>query len=262
MRGANSTIVVFQPDSRARARLSDALARDFDLRSVDTWTEFFRVALTELVTACIVDIYGPGRSIPPARLGRLRQRRPDLAIVVYSDFSRNRLDPFELGRHGIDAVIDAGDDDPRVIRDAVARSLGSATAGAVANDLEGRLPTLQVEALRWAVENADRRPSAETLALDMGMSRAVLARKLRSLEAPPARKLLLWGRLLHAARRLDRGGTVEATALELGYASGSGLHRAFRRSVGFPPGDVPVRGGLDSVLNQLLESAEAKRLRE
>ena len=182
--------------------------------------------------------------------------------MVYSDFSRNRLDPFELGRHGIDTVIDADDDDLGVIRDAVARSLGSAIAGAVANDVEGRLPAFQVEALRWAVENADRQPSAGALARDMGMSRAGLARQLRSLEAPPARKLLLWGRLLHAARRLDRGNTVEATALELGYASGSGLHRAFRRSVGFPPGDVPIRGGLDSVLNELLESSEAERLRE
>ena len=253
-----STIVVFQPDSRARARLSDALARNHELRPVDTWAELFRIALSARVTACIVDIYSPGRAIPPRRLGLLRRRRPDLAIVVYSDFSRDRLDPFELGRNGIDAVIDAGDDDPSVIRDAVARSLGSATAGAVANGLEGHLPAFHVEALRWAVENASSRPSSGALARDMGMSRTRLARQLRSLEAPPARELLLWGRLLHAARLLDRGGTVEATALELGYASGSGLHRAFHRRVGFPPGDVSVRGGLDSVMNVLLESADIK----
>jgi AraC-like DNA-binding protein len=252
-----STIVVFQPDSRARARLSDALARDYELRPVDTWAELARLVRTARAAACIVDIYAPGKTISPARLGKLREECPDLAIVVYSDFSRDRLDPFELGRHGVDDVIDAGDDDAGVIRRAVAGSLGSATAGAVASDLDGRLPVLPVEALRWAVENAARQPAAGALARAMGMSRARLARQLRSLKAPSARQLLLWGRLLHAARLLDRGSTIEATALQLGYASGSGLQRAFRRSVGFPPGDVTLRGGLDSVLHQFLDSAKA-----
>ncbi len=257
-----STIVVFQPDSTARARLSDALARDHELQPVDTWADFSRIALNDHTSACIVDIYGPGRTISPGRLGQLRLRRPDLAIVVYSDFSRNRLDPFELGRYGIDAVIDAGDDDPGMIRGAVARSLASAAAGSVAADLEGHLPALLVEALRWAVEHASGKPSAGALARDMGMSPAHLTRKLRSLEGPPARVLLLWGRLLHAAQLLHRGWTIESTAHELGYASASGLHRAFHRRVGFPPGDLPVRGGLSSVVTVLLESAEIKKLRE
>lgn len=256
-----STIVVLQPDSRAHARLSNALAGDHELRPVDTWAELLRVVLTARISACIVDIYGPGRTISPDRLGRLRRRRPDLAIVVYSDFSRRRLDPFELGKCGIDAVIDARADDPGVIRDAVARSYASATAGSVATDLEGHLPDLIIEALRWAVENAGAKASAGTLARNLGMSYGHLARQLRSLEAPPVRVLALWGRLLRAAQLLDGGRTVESTALELGYASGSGLHRAFHRRVGFPPGDVSNRGGLTPVVNALLESPEIKRLR-
>lgn len=256
-----STVVVCQPDSRARARLSDALAGDYDLRSVDTWAELLRTLGSARISACIVDIYVPGRTISPSRLGRLRKQRPDLAIVVYSDFSRNLLDPFELGRYGIDAVIDAGDDDPGLIRDAVARSCASATAGLVAAHLDGHLPALLIEALRWAVENARARSSVGALARELGLSQGQLARQLRSLEAPPARALLLWGRLIHAAHLLDGGRTVESTALELGYASGSGLHRAFRRRVGFPPGNVSVRGGVTPVLNALLESAEIKRLR-
>ncbi len=256
------TIAVFQPDPRARARLSDVLTGDYDLRPVETWAELSRVVITGRVSACIVDIYGPGRTVPPDRLGRLRKRQPDLAIVVYSDFSRNRLDPFKLGRYGIDAVIDARDDDPSAIRDALARSHASATAGAVATNLQGRLPTLLIEALRWAVENARERPSAADLARDLGMSPARLARQLRSLAAPPARVLLVWGRLLRAARLLEWGSTVESAAHESGYASGSALHRAFRLRVGFPPGDVSERGGLIRATNALLESPEINRLRE
>ena len=229
-------IVVFQPDSKARARLSDALARDHELQPVDTWADFSRIALNAQTSACIVDVYGPGRTISPGRLGQLRLRRPDLAIVVYSDFSRNRLDPFELGRYGIDAVIEAGDDDPGMIRGAVARSLASATAGSVAADLEGHLPALLVEVLRWAVEHASGKPSAGALARDMGMSPAHLTRKLRSRDGPPARVLLLWGRLLHAAQLLHRGRTVESTAHELGYA------RCLRTSPGVSPARrVPPR---------------------
>ena len=93
------------------------------------------------------------------------------------------------------------------------------------------------------------------------MSPAHLTRKLRSLDAPPPRVLLLWGRLLHAAQLLDRGWTVESTAHELGYASASGLYRAFHRRVGFPPGDLSLGGGLASVVTVLLESAEIKKLR-
>jgi AraC-like DNA-binding protein len=93
------------------------------------------------------------------------------------------------------------------------------------------------------------------------MSRATLARQLRSLEAPPARVLLLWGRLLHAAGLLDRGRTIEAAALGSGYASGSGLHRAFQRHVGLPPSDAPVRGSVALVLDALLESAEIRQFR-
>jgi AraC-like DNA-binding protein len=184
-----------------------------------------------------------------------------LAIIVYSDFSRNLRDPFELGAYGIDALIDAAEDDPSAIRDVLARSHASATAASIAAELEGRLPTLLIETLRRAVENAYERPSAEDLARDLGTSAASLSRQLKSLNAPPTRVLLVWGRLLHAARLLEWGRTVEATAHESGYANGSALHRAFRRRVGFPPGDVSLRGGLAPALNTMLESAEFKRVR-
>ena len=256
------TIAIFQPDSRAGARLRDVLTGDYDLRLVETWAELSRVVVNEPISACIVDMYGLGRTVPPERLGRLRKRRPDLAIVVYSDFSKNRLDPFELGKYGIDAVIDAGDDDPVEIRDALTRSHASATAGSVANDLQGHLPTLLVDALRWGVENAIERPVAADLARDLGMSVHQLARQLRSLNAPCARVLLVWGRILHAARLLEWGRTVESAAHQSGYANGSALQRAFRLRVGFPPGHVSDRGGLAPILDALLKSPEIRRLGE
>jgi AraC-like DNA-binding protein len=254
-------IAVFQPDSTASARLRDALSADYDLQAVGTWSELSMRVRTARMSACIVDIYGPASTIPPDRVGRLRKRQPDLAIVVYSDFSKNRLDPFELGRRGVDAVIDAGADDPAAIRDAVSRSYASATAGAVASDLAGRVPDLLVEALQWAVESASGKPRAGDLAAALGMSRAELARELGCLNAPPARVLLVWGRVLHAARLLEWGKTVESSAHESGYANGSALHRAFSRRVGFPPGNVPDRGGLAPTLSALLASVRIKNFR-
>jgi len=255
------TIAVFQPDSTASARLRDALSPDYDLQAVGTWSELSRVVRTARISACIVDIYGPGRTISPDRVGQLRKRHPDLAIVVYSDFSKNRLDPFELGRRGVDAVIDAGADDPTTIRDAVSRSYASATAGAVANHLAGRVPDLLVAAVQWAVESAGGKPRAGDLAAALGMSRAEMARKLGCLGAPPARVLLVWGRLLYAARLLDWGKSIESSAHQSGYASGSGLHRAFSRRVGFPPGEVPDRGRLTPTLSALLASARINGFR-
>lgn len=245
-----AALVTLQPDPLARARLNDALGSVHELRNVGTWTRLWNMVGSAPISACIVDIYAPDSDIRPSRLGRLRQQRPDLAIVVYSDFSGRELDLFELGRHQINAIMQVGvDDSPNSIRSTLDRSLASSAASVVGEALQSSLPAWAAAAIQWSMENSVDRPKVAALAGGMGMSENQLAKELRRHGLPPARTLLVWGRLFQAARLLDVGGqTVEGVAFALGYTSSSALRRAFRLHVGCSPSAVSREGGIARVL--------------
>ena len=249
---------ILQPDPRAAARLADALTPEYDLRSYDTWEKLFNAATKASWAGCIIDIYPPDGPVLSSQLAQLREKRPDLAIVVYSDFTDREADLFEVGRQQIDAVILAGvEDSPQAIRTTVSGSLASVAALAVEAALEGRLAPLGVAVVRWSMEHAFERPGVDELAQSMGMSRSQLARELSRSGLPAARALLLWGRLLQAARLLQGGTTtVEGVAHALGYSTSSALHRAFQQHVGCLPGGISTGGGVTRVLKAFLDSRE------
>ena len=251
-----AALVMLQPDQLARARLNDALGSVHELRNVGTWTRLWNMVASASISACIIDIYPPNGDIRPSQLGRLRQQRPELAIVVYSDFSGRELDLFDLGRHQINAIMQVGlDDSPNAIRSTLDRSLASSAASVVGGALEGSVPAWAVAAIQWSMENSVDRPRVAALARGMGMSQDQLAKELKLHGLPPARTLLLWGRLFQAARLLHVGGqTVEEVAFALGYASSSALRRAFRFHLGCSPSAVSRRGGVARVLESFLTS--------
>lgn len=258
-----ATLALLQLDPRARAHLTEALRDDYDLRTYGTWARLWNAALTSPMAGCIIDVYSSPDPIPPSRLGLLRQKRPDLAIVVYSDFAGRETDLFELGRKQVNAVIMAGvEDSAPNIRRTVERSLASAAGGVVSAALEGLLPSLGVEGLRWSVEHALDHPGVEDLAGSLSMSHGRLARELRRLELPPPRRLLLWGRLLQGARLLKANdSTVEEVAHRLGYSSNSAFRRAVHRHVGCPPTAMSRRGGMSCVLEAFISSTGLRKPR-
>lgn len=247
-------LAILQPDPRAAVRLADALRSMYELRSYRSWAKFYSHAPKAPWAGCIIDIYPPGGPVSPTQLGELRRKRPDLAIVVYSDFTDREPDLFEVGRQQINAVILAGvEDSPSAIVVTVSRSLTSAAAGVVERALEGRLATLGIAVVRWSMEHSSERPGVDELAASMGMSRSQLARELSRSGLPPPRALLLWGRLFQAARLLQGGTTtVEGAAHALGYSTSSALHRALNQHVGWPPGALSTRGGFAGVLQSFI----------
>lgn len=179
-----------QPDPLARARLNDALGTAHELRYVGTWTRLWNVVASGAISACFVDIYAPNGHILPSRLGWLRQQKPELAIIVYSDFSHRELDLFELGRHQINAIIRVGlDDSPNAIRSTLSRSLASSAAAVVGGALQSSVPAWAAAAIQWSTENSVDRPQVAALASGMGMSGHQLAKELKRHGLPPARTL-------------------------------------------------------------------------
>lgn len=79
--------------------------------------------------------------------------------------------------------------------------------------------------------------TAESLALEVGMSRSVFAERFTSLVGqPPMHYLTLW-RMQVAAQHLREGhGTVAQAAFEVGYESEAAFSRAFKRQFGASPG--------------------------
>lgn len=247
-------LALLQPDRRAAARLEAALGDEHRLLHHSTWKGFWNGVSRTPVEGCVLDIYHPRRPISLVQLQGLRRRHPHLAIVIYSDFSGREMDLFHLGRLSVDGVILAGrGDDHRQMREAVRIALSASVAGRVADVLQGRIPSVGLLVLQWAIEHAQGHPGVAELAAGLCVSRSSLTRELRVLGLPPPRRLLLWGRLLQAARLMEReGSTVEAVAHRLGYSTASGLRRALVRHVGCPPGELGTRGGLSLVLRAFL----------
>jgi AraC-like DNA-binding protein len=79
--------------------------------------------------------------------------------------------------------------------------------------------------------------TAESLALEVGMSRSVFAERFSSLVGqPPMQYLALW-RLHMAAQRLREGrGSVAQIGFSIGYESEAAFSRAFKRQFGTSPG--------------------------
>jgi len=79
--------------------------------------------------------------------------------------------------------------------------------------------------------------TAESLALEVGMSRSVFAERFTSLVGhPPMHYLALW-RMHLAAQQLREGhGSVAQIAFEVGYGSEAAFSRAFKRQFGTSPG--------------------------
>lgn len=248
-------------DPVSLARLQDALATPYEIASVPDWTQLWDVVHRRSVDACVVDVYRDQDGAGWRELHRLRRRRPPVALVVYSDFAGRELDLFELGRRGIDGVILAGAGDSRsTVRDTVGHALGRALGQRIADAVDGRLPPLGRDAMRWSIEHAHRSPDPDALAAGLSMSRPRLARRLRGLELPAPSHLLRWGRIFRGAAMLDSDErTVESVAWAVGYSSGASLARAVRRETGLPPTEVVRRGGIACVLDRFLACRRSRR---
>ncbi len=79
--------------------------------------------------------------------------------------------------------------------------------------------------------------TAETLALEVGMSRSVFAQRFTALVGqPPMQYLTLW-RMHVAAQHLREGrGNVAQIGFSVGYESEAAFSRAFKRQFGTSPG--------------------------
>jgi AraC-like DNA-binding protein len=91
------------------------------------------------------------------------------------------------------------------------------------------------------------------LASTAGLSRPHLSVCLKAAGLPSVGHLLVWARLLHAARWLtDPGRSAESVSRQLDYSSGAAFRRALRSYTGATPTEVIEAGGLPYLLDRFL----------
>lgn len=250
-----SVLALYQPDARSCARLHDALGGEHRLVDCRSWDHLWDVVREERTDGCVVDPYTDGEGVSRTRLRQFRRRFPGLVIIVYADFHGRELDLYHLGRLGVDGVILSRQEQThRRIRNAIGLALSASLANRIRERLPGVVPPLGVRCVAWAVKHAVECPQVQDLAREVRMSSRALARELRGLGLPSPRQLLLWGRLIQAARMLDDPEiTVEDAAFALGYATGASLGRAIKEQTGLSPTELQEAGGVDSAVDAFVE---------
>ena len=251
-----AVLALFQPDSATRARLHDALAPDHELVTCESWSELWESLLRDRADGAVIDPYSSFDPVSLPELLHLRRRFPGMAIVVFADFHGRELDLYHLGRLGVDGVILAEEEHGlRKIRDAVEMALGDSLAKRVGDTLEGVVSSTGIRCVEWAVRHAEESPQVRDLARAVRTSPRALARELRDEGLPSPRHILLWGRLLQAARLLEAEDvTVEEVAFRLGYATGASLGRALKEQTGLSPTELVDAGGVERVLASFLNA--------
>lgn len=253
-----AVLAILQPDARAEARLTEALAGVHDLVAGPDWTAIDRILAARTVDACLVDADHPDRDSACARIAAIRARHPDVAIIarVEGDGAEGL---FELGALGVEGIF-LGDANASRIRADVDLALRSARGKLVRRRLEVAFPEPGPAVLGWAMKHAGPDATVERLAAGLGLTPAVLRDRLQEAGLPSPARLLVWGRLLLAAARLGDGGRrLEDVAFSLGYSTASALTRAMRLHTGFTPSEVVRPDGMPAVLHALLTRAGATR---
>jgi len=247
---------LLSPQQLERLRL--ATGDRYAIAECVSWDAVARLCDARPVQLAVVDLYADGTP-NFERVRELKRHFPTLSIVAYVAPSLDRLhDLFDAGRVGVDGLVLVDVDDAA---DVLRTRLEQAEARGLTTLLRRELGTrsfhpLVRDALLVAVVRAHERLSPADLARILAAPTRALARRLTDAKLPPPNKLLIWGRLLVAARLLESGTrSADRVAQTLAFPSGSAFRNAARRYLDASPGEIRGRGGARWVIGLLLDGA-------
>lgn len=250
-----AVLAIYEPDLRASAQLTSALANAHELISCPTWKAVRSAVDRGDVEVCLAPWSPTDRDGDAERIREVRDLRPDVGLVACVEVDAVD-DLFDLGALGVDGVVDPKSRPARIRAD-VEAALSAVRARAVQRVLARRLPASALDAFAWAAEHAGDEADVERFAAALGHTAGSLRETLQEAGLPAPSRLLLWGRLIQAGARLDLDGrTVEDVAFSLGYATATSLARAMRLHTDLTPAEVARGGGMTAVLDALVPPQE------
>jgi AraC-like DNA-binding protein len=223
-------LFVLHSDPRFRARLRQAAGRTFAVAEAESWqalTDALRSA--SLAALAVVDPCA-GRATPglAPELNTLLRAFSTTTVIAAVDARVRFSDLRALGKWGVAELISVEEDDAaaiaRLLQSVRGRPLQSVLERALPENASGRTR----EVLSAAAEVAADGGGAEELARSLFVSMRTLHRRCEAAGVPPPRQTLAWMRILLAAELLEQPGrSIEDVATACGYATDSGLRRAF-----------------------------------
>lgn len=253
-------VTVLTRDSSVPPALAVPLRPDYHVAPTRSWHRLLWLLRERPVTVAVLDsgAFASGRP-PDERITELQRRFPSLALVLAY---RAHVDPqslFRLGR----AMVPSGSGSLALVeldglghglRGALARASSHCTEAIVTRAIGPRLPIRETAVIRQALHGAQLGWTTQHLAARAELTRAHLSVRLKSCGLPSAGHLLLWAKLLHAARWLtDPARSAESVSRQLDYSSGAAFRRALQNYLGATPTDVKEEGGLRFVLARFLD---------
>ncbi len=250
-----AALAIFQPDARAAARLTEALAGAHRIVRRRSWTALDRMLSDGELEGCLVDAEHPTREEATRHIAHLRAHHPGVAIIAYVESDR-RAALYDLGGLGVDGIVRSSEPHGTRLRTTVDQAFARARGVRIRHRLEDRFGEVGAAAVGWAVAHATDEPGVEQMAVGLGRTDRALRDALHDVALPPPYRLLLWGRLLLAGAKLhqDRS-SPEEVAFSLGYDTTTSLARAMKRHTGYTLRQISEAGGMEQVLEALLATA-------
>jgi AraC-like DNA-binding protein len=261
--GTFHQLVVQLADTGLRPRFAEACRAFGDLVWCSDLDEAGFRAIQPETTAVVVDLADGAGNSTIGLIGRIRQRRPDLPIVVWCDRAAAIHAPLSaLVPAGASAVIfrEETDFESRILS-AVTKASDVAFRQLTDQAIHRRVPTALAPVVRYCLDQAHLAPRVEVVAAAVGLTPRALAYQLRRAGMPPVSTVAMWGKALVAAYRLERStDAVAVIARSLGFASGSALRRLLKRCANESPQGLRQPGGFGWVL-RCFERQMAKGVR-
>jgi AraC-like DNA-binding protein len=223
------TVVALVRDGGDRAAIRDALRGVAVVEFCERAADLVRLATEYQARMVIAEPRDAiGRRTAPA-LRVLRLRRPRLRVVLYVGLTPADVrDAADVSAMRV--LIREYDSVDQVLRGALTDPSRTATPGALLAPTAAFTPPSVRRFFTYCAWRADQVHTAREAAANVSISYRTLARRLRAAGLPPAKAVLAWYRLLHAAWQMELGDpTREVVATAAGFPSGAALAEALRR---------------------------------
>ena len=250
-------ITVLTRDPKVRMAVRGHAADAHSVAATRSWERLRWLVRERPTTVSVLDAETVASDLAEdVAVGELRRRFPSMGILLIVRRGGDPVSLFRLGRAGLGSLVllpaDSLEVDfDRAVRDVLVRS----TTSLVTRAVSAYVPRREVSAIRMALEAVQRGWHTEELASRMALTRPHLSVRLGAAGLPSAGHLLIWAKMLHAARWItDPGRSAESVSRQLEYSSGAAFRRALRTCLRVTPTQLKEGGGLWLALPRFLDA--------
>ena len=255
-------ILVLIRDEDARSRVEKSMQSRARVVAVAT-TRAAEQAIADARSRPVVAIVGAtdaqGRNCLPL-VRKLTQSRPTVPVIGYcAAIATASRDVLTLARAGVHDVMFGGiDDHGRAVRRFVDTAAQVCGVDDILRAITPGLNDALLPFVRYCLEHPHVNSVAEA-ADGLGIHRKTLFVHCREASAPPPGIIMTWCRLLLAAHLLATSlRSVEAVALDLGFASATALRNVTKRYTGLRPTAFRDGSAMPVVTQAFLAAARAE----